>query len=302
MWFKNLQIYRLTESLNANEQDLHEALSQQAFSPCRGLDTHRMGWVPPLGKHGEQLVHPGNGRYMLCMRREDRILPAAVIREAVEEKVEAIASEQNRRVGRKERSEIKDEVIIDLLPRAFVKSILVYAYIDTQNDWIIVDSSSANRAEDLLSLLRESLGSLKLKPLTVSHAPVDSMTRWLLEHAPAGMQISDECELRDTLDDGGVIRMRGVDLGSQEVLQHLESGRYVARLALEWQERIGFVLCDDLSIKRLRFLDLVMQEAEDIEADDEAMRFDADFALMGMELARFIPALCQQMGGIDLEA
>jgi len=301
MWFRNLQIYQLSAAFESQPQDLHEALCEQVFAPCRGLDTHRVGWVPPLGKHAEQLVHASNGRFMLCMRREDRILPAAVIREAVEDKVEAIAIEQNRRVGRKERGEIKDEIIVDLLPRAFTKSVLIYAYIDPQNNWIIIDSASANRAEDLLSLLRESLGSLTLRPLSVQQAPVDAMTHWVLQQPPADLMVSDECELRETGDKGGVIRMRGVDLGSQEVQQHLKSGRYVARLALEWQARIGLVLCDDLSIKRLRFLDLVMQEAADTETDDEAMRFDADFALMSMELARFIPGLCQHLGGVQTD-
>ena len=302
MWFRNLNIYQLTESFQTSADELEQRLAEQAFTPCRGLDTHRVGWVAPLGKHGEQLTHVSNGRYMLCMRREERILPAAVVREAVEDKVDAIAAEQNRHVGRKERGEIKDEIIIDLLPRAFTRSARIFAYIDPANDWLIVDSASINRAEELLSLLRESLGSLKLRPLAVNHAPTDLMTRWVLEHPPAGLEVADECELREVSDKGGVIRMRGVDLGSREVQQHLQSGRYVARLALEWQQRIGFLLTDDLAIRRLRFLDLVMEEAADTEADDEAMRFDADFALMAMELARFIPALCDQLGGVQSEA
>jgi recombination associated protein RdgC len=257
-----------------------------------------MGWVPPLGKNSELLVHSTNGRLMLCMRREERILPTAVVREAVQEKVDEISLQQDRKVGRKEKADIKDEIIVDLLPRAFTKSALIYAYIDPANDWIIVDSASANRSEDLLKLLRESLGSLKVKPLEVDHAPADSMTRWVMDQAPAEMLVSDECEMKEPIEQGGVIRMRGVDLAGDEVQQYLNAGWQVTRLLLQWAERISFVLSDDLSVKRLRFLDLVMDEASDVETEDEAARFDADFALMSMELSRFIPALCASMGGM----
>ena len=299
MWFRNLQIYRFTEAFETSAEALNEALNNHAFAPCRGLDTHRIGWVPPLGKHSELLTHASNGKLMLCLRREDRLLPASVVREAVQEKVDEISAQQNRKVGRKEKSDIKDEIIVDLLPRAFTRSTLTYAYIDPANGWLIVDQASTNKAEDLLGLLRESLGSLKVKPLAVNQAPVEAMTDWVFNQAPGDLIISDECELKEPVDKGGVIRMRRVDLGSQEVQQHASSGRYVAKLAMEWQQRIGFVLSDDLTIKRLRFLDLVMDEAADIDTEDEAMRFDADFALMSMELGRFIPALCNHLGGID---
>lgn len=299
MWFRNLQIYRLADTFTSTAEDLHKALSKQAFSPCRGLDTHRIGWVPPLGRHSEQLVHATNGKFMMCMRREDRILPSAVVREAIQDKVDEISIQHNRDVGRKEKNEIKEEIIVDMLPRAFTKSTLIYAYIDPKNDWIIIDHATANRAEEVLGLLRDSLGSIKAKPLSVNHAPTDIMTDWVLNHAPSDIVICDECELKEPVDKGGVIRMRGVDLGSQEVQQHLKSGRYVSRLSMEWQERIGFVLSEDLTIKRVRFQDLVMEEASDIDTENEAMRFDADFALMSMELTRLIPALCNHLGGIE---
>jgi len=299
MWFRNLQIYQLTEDFDTSAEELHETLQEKAFKPCQGLDTHRIGWTSPLGKHGESLVHATNGRLMLCMRREDRLLPASVVREAVEEKAEEIEAREGREVGRKEKNRIKEEVFVDLLPRAFTRSQRSYAYIDPLNHWIIVDCTTASKAEEILSLLRESLGSLKLRPLAVNQAPGAVMTGWVSSSAPADLLIADECELKEPVEKGGVIRIRGVDLSSDEVQQHLKSGKMVSRLAIEWQERIACVLGDDLSVKRLKFLEIVMEEAADTAADDEVMRFDADFALMALELSRFIPALCDYLGGVD---
>jgi len=133
MWFKNLQIYQLADDFTLTPEELHEAMQDKAFQPCQGLDTHRSGWTSVLGKHGDQLVHATNGRLMFCMRREERILPASVVREAVEEKVDEIELRENRSVGRKEKTDIKDEIIVDLLPRAFTRSQRSYGYIDPQN-------------------------------------------------------------------------------------------------------------------------------------------------------------------------
>ncbi len=299
MWFRNLQIYQLSETFTASAEELHEALLEKSFKPCQGLDKHTIGWTSPLGKHGDQLVHSTNGCLMLCMRREDRILPASVVRDSVEEKVDEIEAKEARTVGRKEKNDIKDEVIVDLLPRAFTKSSRSYGYIDPKNNRVILNCTTSNKAEEMLTLIRDSLGSFKVRPLAVNSAPSAIMTDWVKNTAPADVEISDECELKEPVENGGVIRIRGVDLGSDEVQQHLNSGKVASKLAIEWQQRISCVLVEDLSIKRLKFMDLVMEEASDTAADDEVMRFDADFALMSLELSRFIPVLCEYLGGID---
>lgn len=299
MWFRNLQLYRLIETFDLTPEQLHERLGERAFKPCAGLDSHSIGWVPPAGREAQSLVHAANGRTMICLRREERILPGAVIREQVEEKAGAIAAAEGRPVGRKEKQRIKDEVIVDLLPRAFTRSSHLFAYIDAAAGWIVVDSSTARRAEELLSLLRETLGSLRVKPLGVSTAPASVLTRWLEQHPATDFELGDECELKEPVEQGGIMRGRRLDLSSNEVRSHLDAGMQVVKLAVTWQERIGAVLCDDLGVRRLRFLDLVLEAAAEVDADDALARFDADFALMGMELARFIPALVDAYGGLD---
>lgn len=299
MWFRNLQLYRLTENFSLDAEALHQALLEKAFRPCGGLDTHSIGWASPLGKHSDLLVHAANGRLMICQRREDRILPSAVIREALAEKTEQIEAQEARPVGRKEKTRLKDEIIVDLLPRAFTRSSHLYAYIDPGAGWILVDSGTPKKAEEMLSLLRETLGSLKVRPLAVNKAPAMVMTQWLENTVPAPFRLADECELKEPVENGGIIRGRKLDLDSDEVQSHLEAGKQVTKLGLSWNERLACLLCDDLSVKRLRFLDLVLEEAAEVEADDAAARFDADFTLMAAELNDFIPALIEAFGGLD---
>jgi recombination associated protein RdgC len=70
--------------------------------------------------------------------------------------------------------------------------------------------------------------------------------------------------------------------------------------ALNWQDRIEFLLDEKLIVKRLRFSDLVQDQASEIETDDVAARFDVDFSIMALELSGFFKALLEALGGEDL--
>ena len=106
MWFRNARVFRFTKPFDISAEELEEKLQADAFKPCGPQETSRQGWVPPLGKHGEQLVHSANGYHLIALRKEEKILPGSVVKEAVEEKAEAIEFEQGRKVRRKEKDEI----------------------------------------------------------------------------------------------------------------------------------------------------------------------------------------------------
>lgn len=298
MWFRNLQIYLLSDPFELSAEELHDRLLNNASRKCGSLEMSTLGWERPLGRNGSQLTHAVAGCIMICARREQKVLPPAVIRERLTEKVGQLEETEHRRVGRREQKELRDEIMLDLLPKAFTRSALTYAYIDSQNGWLIIDTASANRAEDLISLLRDSLGSLNLRPLEVNRSPAGVMTSWIKRgKPPGGFDIQDECELKDRTEDGGVVRCRRQNLEGSEIKTHLDAGKELVQLALEWQGRLGFLLTEEPAIKRLKFLDVIQDEAAQSEAEDEATRFDLDFSLMTLELARFIPRLLDVFGG-----
>ncbi len=281
MWFKNIRAYRLTSPFTLSPEQLGEQLSERGFVPCGKSQALSMGWVPPLGGEEGELVHAAAGRLLVKLKREEKLLPSTVVRELLEEKVATIEAEQARKVYRKERLNLKDEIIQDCLPRAFTRSTSVFAYIDTGANWVFVDAASAGRAEELLNLLRECIGSFPVLLPQVNNAPIAVMTSWLLHrNLPEDFELGEECELRELGEEGGVVRCRGVDLLSEEVETHLHAGKQVARLSLGWDERLQLVLAEDLCLRRLKFADELMKENEDIPEDDNAARMDADFALM----------------------
>ncbi len=286
MWFNNLQLYRITKPVTFTTDEVEEKLANNAFRPCGSLELSSYGWVSPIGRHGRQMTHVTNGHIMVCARKEEKVLPAAVVREIVNDKAAEIEDEQARPVRRKERESIRDEVMQDLLPKAFTRSALT------------INASSAKKAEELLTALRRSLGSLSVTRLSLEHPPATVMTRWLAEEdAPSDFVIEDECEMREPGDDGGIVRCKRQDLTSDEIQAHLDANKQVVKLAVSWQENLFCLISDDLSIKRLRFSDELLEKGSEVNAEDIAARFDNDFSIMTLELSRFIPSLLDAFGG-----
>ena len=166
MWFKNLQVYRFTKPCELRAEALHDMLAEHAFVPCGSQDLNRSGWVPPLGRHGSEFVHATAGYLMICLKRQDKLLPSAVVNEELEEKALAIEESESRKLARKEKQSLKEEIMFSLLPKAFTRSSLQFAYISPKHNLLVVDASSDKRAEELLSELRDAVGSLSVIPLT----------------------------------------------------------------------------------------------------------------------------------------
>ncbi|MFZ0255622.1 MAG: recombination-associated protein RdgC [Gammaproteobacteria bacterium] len=299
MWFKNLRLFRLTAPFTLSAEDLEDRLAQQTFRPCAKMEFASYGWVPPLGRTTRALCHAVNGRFLVCARREEKIMPASLIAELLADKVAEIEEQQMRNVVRREREALRDEIVDQLLPQALTRSKLTYAYVSPRDGWLVVDTASLAAAEALLGLLRQSLGSLSVVPPVVKEAPASVFTGWLKEAMPAELALGNECELHDPGEEGGVVRCRRQDLFADEIQAHLAAGKQVVRLAISWRERLSLILEDDLSIKRLRFEDMVQEQRDSVDGDDKAAQFDADFALMTLELTDFLPQLMELFGGED---
>jgi len=301
MWFRNIHFYRFEEPFMMTGQKLNEALDSRKARSCGQMELACEGWTKPLGLDGQMLVHETDGKLMICLRREDKVLPASLVRELVEERAFEIEQEAGRPVGRKERTDIKEQLMQELLPRALIKASHTYAYIDPKSGWLIVNAASAKKSEELIMLLRKTLGTLNVVLPQTNISPESAMTHWLLsdENLPEGFDVEDEVELRDAGELTSVIRCKHVDLGSTEIRAHVGSGKRVHRMAINWQEKLSFVLHDDLSIKRIRYSEELIEDAD--AGGDETAQFDADFAMMSAEMSGFIPALLHALNATDDE-
>jgi len=298
LWFKNMMVYRLNREIPLSADDMEKQLEAYTFSPCGSQDMSKTGWVSPMGNRSDALIHVNNGQIVICARKEEKILPSPVVKQALEAKIGKLEAEQSRKLKKTEKDSLKDEVLHSLLPRAFSRLSQTFVWIDTVNNLIVVDCASAKKAEDTLALLRKSLGSLPVVPLTLEKPIELTLTEWVRSgDLPAGFALMDEAELKAILEDGGVIRCKKQDLVCDEIANHIEAGKQVTKLALDWQERIQFVLADDGSLKRLKFSETLREQNDDIDREDFAQRFDADFILMTGELAALTSNLVEALGG-----
>ncbi len=301
MWFKNLQIYRFTKPFELSPEELSDKLAEDAFQPCGSQDLSRYGWVPPLGKYGTDFVHAANGYIMICSKRQEKILPAGVINEQVDEKAQLIEEQESRKLTRKEKQALKEDITFELMPRALARSALQFAYIAPKDGLLVVNSSSSKRAEEMISALREALGSVPVIPITAKNVPTQNMSHWLLNaDAPHQFEFGGECELKELQDEGSIIACRQQNLLSDEINSLIKAGMSVTKLGLSWKERIECVVDDKLGIKKLKFSDLIHEKANNENAEDAVEQFDVDFSIMTLELAGFTNALMAAFGGEDM--
>ena len=299
MWFKNLTIYRFNKPFSVETEQLEAALEAFTFSPCSSQDISKIGFSNALGKIGQTLVHSANGNHLISITKEEKLLPTQVIKEALEDKVAQLEDQENRKITKKEKDTMKDEIIMTLLPRAFSRRSQIRALILSKLNLVLVDSSSASKAEELLALLRKALGSLPVVPLSFTKPVEDTLTSWLTENAvPAAFEAQDEAELKSISDEGGIVRFKQQELFEEEVLAHLETGKQVHKLALHFGNSIAFVLQSDTSMKRLKFSEEFRANNDDIGHEDPLAKADADFALMCGELSALLETAIDALGGI----
>jgi recombination associated protein RdgC len=187
---------------------------------------------------------------------------------------------------------MKEDLLHELLPRAFVKPMRLDGALDVEQGVVAIDTSSKKAAEAWVSELRRALGSFPALPLNAGVAPRTILTGWLAgEKLPEGLAIGEECELKDGLDTGAIVRCQRQDLAADEIAKHLDAGKQATRLALTLDDHVSFVLGEDLVVRKLKFLDGAMDAIEADRTDDIRAELDARFALQSAELKRLFAVL-----------
>jgi recombination associated protein RdgC len=295
MWFKNLRIYRLSAGWPADQESLEEALQKQAFKPGSTLDLQSLGWVAP--RENGPLVHTINGQYMISLRADKKLLPSSVINQVARAKARDIEEQQGYKPGRKQMKEIKEQVTDELLPKAFSLYKDTRVWIDSRNHWLVIDAAAAAKSDEVLGMLAKAVDPFPVTPLYVEASPAAAMTDWLAsDEAPSGFSIDQDTELRSSSENRAAVRYVRQSIDIDDVRKHVQAGKQCTRLALTWNDRVSFVLTENLEVKRVAPLD-VIKEGQDTGGRDEAEVFDSDFTLMSGELSQLIDSLVEALGG-----
>jgi recombination associated protein RdgC len=289
--YRNLTMFRFP-SIDLSELDA--ALDFCALKPVGPLELSSRGFVSPFGRDSEVLTHRVGNCIGLTVGGEDKILPASVVNELLAKKLAEFEKAEGRKPGGRARKRMREDIVFELLPRAMVKPSRLDGYLDLDLGVLFVDTASRKQAENFVSEIRHALGSFPALPLNAEVSPRAVLTGWIAGEAmPEPLSLGEECELRDAADHGAVVKCQNQDLLSEEIEKHLAAGKQVSRLALNAGDHVSFVIGEDLTIRKIKFLEGATDTMD--EADDMAGELEARLALGSAEIIELFGVLAKAL-------
>jgi recombination associated protein RdgC len=295
--FKNLIIYRLGPDTSTTLAQLEDALEKARFIPCGATQPQSVGWVPPRGNAHGPLVEAVGGHWLMRLSIEQRVLPGSVVKRRTDELAAQVEQATGRKPGRKQSKELKEQALMELLPMAFTKQSALQVWMAPAERLLMLDTSSAARADEAITLLVKSIEGLAVNHLHTEVSPAAAMAEWLASgEPPASFTVDRDCELKSADEMKSVVRYARHPLDIDEVREHIAQGKQPTRLALTWDSRVSFLLTDVMHLKKIDFQDVVFEGrgAGPTNADEE---FDANAAIATGELIQLIPDLVDALGG-----
>jgi len=292
MWFKNLQIYRFTD-WKITHTELDELLSRRTLQACLNTEIQSFGWVPP-GNEEAKLVYARGQQMLIALGTEKKLLPASVVNQLAKTRAQEMEVRQGYAPGRKQMKEIKETAYYELLSRAFIIRQKSHAWIDPVDGWFIVEGSNIAKADKFTETFLKSFPSITLQRISTTLTPASAMTRWLSgDDLPAAFSIDSDSVFRSREDKKISVSYTRQPLDPQEIAKHVKTGKEVTKLAMVWEDKISFILDENLQLKRITLLDVTEEPAESAEE-----QFDGNFFLMTEELKQLLPDLIDALGGI----
>ena len=290
--FKNLTVYRLGPDWSATVAQIDQALASARFAECGATQARSSGWVAPRGEEHGAFIEAINGQWLLQLMVEQKVVPGSVIKRQVDALAAQVEKQTGRKPGKKQRNELKDQALLDLLPMAFTKRATVKVWIAPADRLLVIDAGSQSRADEVLTALTQALPGLSAQLINTARSPAACMAEWLVSgEPPAGFTIDRDCELKAADGEKPVVRYARHALDIAEIREHILAGKQPTRLALTWQGRVSFMLTEALLVKKIAFLDGVFESGSGQES------FDADAAIATGELAPMIGDLLDALGG-----
>lgn len=284
MWLKQCAWFDLSSPLLLEGEALEDALMQNKAYEPHATQTKSLGWESPIGKNHPLAVTMHDYTWMVA-RLDQKLLPANVVNNKLKERLEQIEVEQGYKATGKQRRVARDELILDLLPKAFVQSKRIQVVVDHKNQVMMLDQTSANIKDMIVELLKKTLTSC---PMT-HHGEQKSKSGQILKNwvseAPEGVEVESEYTL---INPNNVhVKARMVGMEESMVMAPLQSGMSVSQLMVSYQDKVRFQLNDTLDISRIRYLNV--EEAEKL--DDPVEQALTEFSLSVSYITDVILAL-----------
>ena len=291
--FKTISLFRIAPLWQAQAATMEAALSSSPFAECGASQEKSVGWVPPREVNGA-FVESVARQHILKFRTESKNVPSSAIQRKLEEYMAKVEAETGRKPGKKECKEFKEDAKLGLLPMAFSKLSDVIVWIDLGAKLLVMSTSSTSKSDEVISQLVKSLEGFSVSPLTTNESCATAMSSWLMQQvSPACFTLDRDCTLKATDESKAVVRYTKHALDIEEISHHISSGKVPTQLGITWMDRVSFTLSDNLTFKKISFLDGVFDGTSQEKEDG----FDADVAISTGELSKLISDLIAALGG-----
>ena len=285
MFFKTIQAFQLKDTAFIDFATIERALKGHPLRECGTQDEFTFGSLPLL-RNTECWALISDDCMLIRFGKEEKVLPSSVVREELEAKIAEIELVEGRKVGRKEKSDIKEELIFTLRPKAFAKRADVWLMIDKKAGLLVLNTTNAGMTEQSFKHLQSMLGSFPMVPLQAQASPAGIMTDWLMKNdLPAALETGDKCAIKDT--SSSKATFDNFEPLSEDVTRHLEQGMQVKSLALRYTDKLSFVLNDDLTLKSVKWDDNLKEAAFNDSQGGAMSDMDANFALASLTIREF---------------
>lgn len=293
--FKNVVFYKLPKEWAVDLVELENRLLGRPLLACGPFEMSSRGWVVPA--YTDRYVHVVNNRFWhFSLGVNEKILPSSVIKQRVDAQAKKIADEQGYPVGKRQLRELKQSITDDLCKQALTKTSYIRAYIDCEHQLLVVEASSYAKAEILVEHLRDTLGSFAVSNFETRFMPSYVLGTWATGfNYDSRFVLEDFIELASNYAQGVVVRYSKESIDRSRVNDDVGKKRYITKLGLTYAEELSFIACENLQLKRLKFLKFeATPENEERSKEEE---FDASFTIMADAISSLIVDLIEAFGG-----
>jgi recombination associated protein RdgC len=277
---------------------LREHFLEDAFCDVLSLQAGGVGFVPRtdtfVWENGVNLVEDFAGGMAFTVRVDAKIIPSSVVKAEVDRRAKLVERDTGSKPGKKERAEMKLEVIDSFLPHALVRSTLITCYHHTATNYLIIPTTSKKLAQQVVTLLVNSVGSVKTTTINVADAK-GGLTRRLKQWVGGDLEAFGGLDPRTevVLEQGErkvSVKMSDLASAGRALNEALDSHFTVKSLGLSFDNDVELRLTDDFKMRGI--WNPCAVEEEDPEFDT----FAAKAAIEVAELTGAITFLCEMLG------
>jgi recombination associated protein RdgC len=223
------------------------------------------------------------------------LLPAAAIKEVLEERLIEYRQRTEQEPTRKEIHDLKEETRETLLPKALVKSERMFACFIHAENLLVIDAATDTKAEWLIDQLRRCFDQFFCTPLTFNNSPADLITGIFMGDSPLGFSLGRECRMQDMMDSKSVVTWRDFELSDHSIRQHVVEGMRLTHLGVGFDEVMQCVISDEGIVSKLKFIE--GEAVDNWGSEDKLAKLDADFVLLTGAARRLVEDLKKLLGG-----